>query len=727
MRNLAPLLGALLLGACATKTAPPPTPPPAATTIANETQAKTEAPAMSKSEPKVEDPYLWLEEVLGDKPLAWVAERNAKSKAELEAAPGFGALRDRLRRIYDSKEKIPVPKVLGKYVYNFWRDDKNPRGLYRRATLDEFKKPTPKWEVVLDLDALAKAENENWVWHGADCLYPKYERCLLHLSRGGADASVVREFDTVEKKMVEGGFTLPEAKSEIYWKDLDTVYVGTDFGPDSLTDSGYPRIVKEWKRGTKLADAKTLFEGQKTDMVVSGERQFDHGKERDLVYRRPSFFTEELHIRNGDAYEKIDKPEDAEASVWDGQLLLKLRSAWPTAGKTWPAGSLLIAPLAEYRAGKREMTALFEPKPNTSLESYMGMKTTFVTVELEDVKSSVFVHTRTKNGFVRTKLETSPMSAVSAFAYDEHDSDDYWLLESNFTVPTTLALGNATKKARAETVKKNPAFFDAAGLDVVQRFATSKDGTKVPYFQIAKKNLPLDGTAPTLLEGYGGFEASMTPYYQASTGAGWLERGGVYVVANIRGGGEYGPAWHKAALKENRQRAYDDFIAIAEDLIARKVTSTPKLGIIGGSNGGLLMGVMMTQRPDLFGAIVCQVPLLDMMRYHKLLAGASWMDEYGDPDKPEERAALARFSPYQNLKSGTRYPRTLFTTSTRDDRVHPGHARKMVARLLELGQDLLYYENTEGGHGGAANNEQRAYMDALAFTFLGKQLGLLTK
>lgn len=726
MRTLAPFLGAILLAACATPQAPPPTPPPAAT-VANETPAKTEAPPMSKSEPKVEDPYLWLEEVLGEKPLAWVAERNAKSKAELEAAPGFGALRDRLRRIYDSKEKIPMPKVLGKYVYNFWRDDTNPRGIYRRATLAEFKKPAPKWEVVLDLDALARAENENWVWHGADCLYPKYERCLLHLSRGGADASVVREFDMVKKQMVEGGFTLPEAKSEIHWKDLDTVYVGTDFGPGSLTDSGYPRIVKEWKRGTKLEGAKTLFEGQKADMAVSGERQFDHGKEHDLIYRRPSFFKEELYLRNGDKYEKIDKPEDAEASVWDGNLLLRLRSAWTVAGKTWPAGALLIAPLAEVRAGKREMTALFEPKPNTSLESYMGLKTTFVTVELEDVKSSVFVHTRTKNGFVRTKLDTSPMSSVWAFAYDEHTSDDYWLMESHFTAPTTLALGNATQKARAEAVKKNPAFFEAAGLDVIQRFATSKDGTKVPYFQIARKDLPLDGTAPTLLEGYGGFEASMTPYYQASTGAGWLERGGVYVVANIRGGGEYGPAWHKAALKENRQRAYDDFIAIAEDLIARKVTTAAKLGIIGGSNGGLLMGVMMTQRPDLFGAIVCQVPLLDMMRYHKLLAGASWMEEYGDPDKPEERAALLKFSPYQNLKSGTRYPRTLFTTSTRDDRVHPGHARKMVARLLELGQDLLYYENTEGGHGGAANNEQRAYMDALAFTFLGKQLGLPAK
>ncbi|MRG93702.1 prolyl oligopeptidase family serine peptidase [Polyangium spumosum] len=722
MRTLASLLGVSLLAACGAPPAPPP--PPPTSTVANAPPVATEAPSASKVEPKVEDPHLWLEEVLGEKPLAWVAERNAKSKTELEAAPGFGALRDRLRKFYDSKEKIPMPQVRGRYVYNFWRDDVNPRGLYRRASLDEFKKPAPKWEVVLDLDALSRTEKENWVWHGADCLYPKYERCLLHLSRGGADAVVVREFDTVEKQFVEGGFSLPEAKSSVDWKDLDTVYVGTDFGPGSLTDSGYPRIVKEWKRGAKLSEAKTLFEGQKTDMVVAGERQFDHGKELDWVYRKPSFFTEELYARSGDKFEKVDKPDDAESNVWDGQLVLRLRSPWVVAKKIYPAGALLITPLADFRAGKREMTVLFEPKPNTSLESYVGMKTSLVTVELEDVKSTVFVHTRTKNGFVRTKLDTPPMSSVHVRAYDEHTSDEYWLMESSFTAPSSLALGSATKKTRAAILKKNPAFFDASGLEVGQRFATSKDGTKVPYFQIAKKNLSLDGSAPTLLEGYGGFEASMTPHYHAATGAGWLERGGVYVVANIRGGGEYGPAWHKAALKENRQRAYDDFIAIAEDLVARKVTSAAKLGIMGGSNGGLLMGVMMTQRPDLFGAIVCRVPLLDMMRYHKLLAGASWMEEYGDPDKPEERAALARFSPYQNLKSGTRYPRTLFTTSTRDDRVHPGHARKMVARLLELGQDLLYYENTEGGHGGAANNEQRAYMDALAFTFLGKQLGL---
>jgi prolyl oligopeptidase len=580
---------------------------------------------------------------------------------------------------------------------------------------------------VIDLDALAKAEKENWVWHGVDCLYPKYERCLVRLSRGGSDADIVREYDTAKKQFVDGGFTLPEAKHSIGWKDIDTIYVGTDFGPGSMTDSGYARIIKEWKRGTKLSEAKTVFEAEKTDMFVQASREFDHGKARDLVYRAPSFFTEELYLREGDKLEKIDKPVDAESTIWDGLLLLRLRSAWTVGGKTWPAGALIATPFDDFRKGKREITMLFEPKANTSLQFYAGMKTALLTVELEDVKGSVYVHTRTKDGFSRTKLDTRPMSSLWASPYDPHTSDDYWLRETSFTSPDTLSLGTTAKKESAKVVKKNPDFYDAAGIEVSQHFATSKDGTKVPYFQIAKKGLGLDGKTPTLMEGYGGFENSMTPYYNYTTGAAWLERGGVYVVVNIRGGGEYGPAWHKAALKGNRQHAYDDFIAIAEDLVARKVTTPEKLGIKGASNGGLLMGVMLTQRPDLFGAIVCQVPLLDMMRYHKLLAGASWMEEYGNPDKPEEKEALLKYSPYQNVKSGTKYPRTLFTTSTRDDRVHPGHARKMVARMLELGQDLLYYENIEGGHGGAANNEQHAYMEALAFTFLTKELGLPTK
>jgi prolyl oligopeptidase len=722
MRSVLPAI-ALLLAACAAQNPPPPPPPNGTTPKVENTVAKVET-EKPKEEPKVEDPYLWLEDVGGDKPLDWVKERNAKTKAELEAAPGFGTLRDRLRKIYDSKDKIPFPSVMGKYVYNFWQDESHPQGIYRRTSLAEFKKPAPKWEVVLDIDELGKTEKEKWVWHGANCLFPKYERCLINLSRGGADASVVREFDMVKKAFVGDGFTLPEAKSSVGWKDIDTIYVGTDFGPESMTSSGYPRIVKEWKRGTKLSEAKTLFEAKKTDMVARAYRIHDHGAVYDLITRNPSFFTEEVFLRDGDKLEKIDKPDDADVGIWDGHVLIQLRKAWTIGNKTWPSGALLATPLKDFRAGKRDFQVLFESKPNTSLDTYGTTKSHIITVELEDVKTSVFVHTPTKTGFKREKLDTGSIGSSMVWAVDRHNSDDYWIMQDGFVNPQTLALGSLGQKASAALVKKNPDFFDAAGLDVTQHFVTSKDGTKVPYFQIAKKNLPLDGKAPTILHGYGGFEIAMKPGYIAKIGAAWLERGGVFIEANIRGGGEYGPDWHQAALKSKRQNAYDDFIAIAEDLIKRKVTSTPKLGIIGGSNGGLLMGVMMTQRPDLFGAIVCQVPLLDMKRYHKLLAGASWMEEYGDPDKPEEWAWLEKFSPYQNIKKGQKYPRTLFTTSTRDDRVHPGHARKMVARLLENNQDLLYYENIEGGHGGAANNEQRAYMDALAYTFLANQLGL---
>lgn len=702
--------------ACATST--PAAPAPAVATPA----AAVAKPAEAKSE----DPYLWLEEVEGEKALAWARAQNDVSKKELEGVATFGALRDRLRSIYDSKEKIPYPNVLDKYVYNFWKDETNPQGLWRRTSLAEYKKAAPKWEIVIDVDALSKTDNTTWVWHGADCLYPQYQRCLVQLSRGGSDAQIVREFDAVKREFVKDGFTLPEAKSNVSWKDLDTIIVGTDFGEGSLTESGYPRIAKEWKRGTPLTEAKLIYEGQRSDVWAGAYREWDHGKVRDWVSRAPSFFTNEAFLIDaGGKLAKMDKPDDADFDTWDDTALIRLRTEWKIGEKTWPAGALLAIPLADFMAGKREFQMLFEPKPNTSLDAYAGTKTAMFVVELEDVKSILYVHTRDAKGrWSKKKVDAPPVGSFSVQPYDEDKSDDFFFTETSFTTPTTLSLGSAMGATKRAKLKSAPAFFKSDGIEATQYFAASKDGTKVPYFQVSRRGLVLDGTAPTVLNGYGGFEISMTPGYDATSGAAWLERGGVFVMANIRGGGEYGPPWHQAALKTNRQRAYDDFAAIAEDLIKRKVTSTPKLGIIGGSNGGLLMGVMLTQRPDLFGAIVCQVPLLDMKRYHKLLAGASWMEEYGDPDKPDEWAALAKFSPYHNVKAGVKYPRTLFMTSTRDDRVHPGHARKMVAKLLENNADLLYYENIEGGHGGAANNEQRAYMFSLAYVFFAKQLGL---
>ncbi len=717
MRTTLALCGVALLS-CTSSNSSTTTPPPAV-----KTEPVAVAPPSNPPPMKVEDPNLWLEEVSGEKPLAWVKERNALSQKELESAPGFTELRTRLRSIYDSKDRIPGAEVHGKYLYNFWKDETHPRGLWRRTSLAEYKKPAPNWEVVLDLDALGVKESKSWVWHGAQCLPPKYERCMVSLSPGGSDAQVMREFDAAKKAFVEPGFALPEAKSEAYWKDLDTLYVSTDFGPGTLTSSGYPRQVKEWKRGTALSEAKLLLEGETGDVAVFGYREFDHGKTRDWFGRAKTFFSDETSLRIGDTMVKIDKPDDASLSGWDDQALLQLRSDWVINEKIYKAGSLLAIPLEGLKAGKRDFTVLFEPTQHSALQSFAGTKTALFITTLEDVKTVIFVATRGKKGWEQKKLDTPALGTFSVSAYDKDVNDDYWFTETGFTTPSTLSLGSVGKTKR-EVLKTTPAFFNAAGLEVTQHFATSKDKTQVPYFQVSKAGLVLDGTAATLLEGYGGFEVSLTPYYDATVGAAWLEKGGVFALANIRGGGEYGPEWHRAALTHNRQRAYDDFAAIAEDLIARKVTSSPRLGILGGSNGGLLMGVMLTQRPELFGAIVCQVPLLDMKRYHLLLAGASWMEEYGDPSNPDDWLALSQFSPYQNVKPGVKYPRTFFTTSTKDDRVHPGHARKMVARMLEHGADVLYYENIEGGHGGAADAGQRAQMMALSFTFLAKQLGL---
>jgi prolyl oligopeptidase len=680
--------------------------------------------AASASNPAVSvenDPYLHLEDVAGEKSLAWVREQNAASTRELEANPAFGEIRTRILKILDSRERIPAVSKHGKYLYNFWRDEKNVRGLWRRTTLQEYKKPDPKWETVLNLDALAAAEKENWVWKGANIIERDHDRCLLLLSRGGADATVVREFDLKRSQFVKHGFALPEAKMRVDWRDRDTLYVCTDFGPGSMTKSGYPRIVKEWKRGTPLAEARTVFEGKVDDVAVGAFTTWDHGRKYEFIDRSPTFFTDEIHVRRGDKWVQIEKPADAQLRTFGKHLLLQLRTEWKVNGNTYPGGALLAADFDRYLAGTKELTVLFEPSERRALESVSETKNYLLLTELDNVRSKPFLLRHERGGWKRTPVEAPEFGTVSLDGIDANESDEYFLTTSDYLSPTTLYYGVAGKKAR-ERLKSLPAYFNADGLSVQQYEAPSRDGTRIPYFLVGNKDLKLDGTNPTLLYAYGGFNISMLPGYNAPVGAGWLERGGVFVVANIRGGGEFGPRWHEAARKEHRQRAYDDFIAVAEDLIARKVTAPRHLGIQGGSNGGLLMGVMLTQRPDLWGGVVCQVPLLDMRRFNRLLAGASWMDEYGNPDNPAEWAYIQKFSPYHNVKRDARYPRVLFTTSTRDDRVHPGHARKMVARMKEQGHDVLYYENIEGGHGGAANNEQAAYMRALAYVFLLKQL-----
>jgi len=687
------------------------------------------APAACSDAP-MSDPYVWLEAVEDPKALEWVREHNALTAAELADTPAFKALEAELLAIYDSTDKIPGVSKQGAWYYNFWRDEQHERGIWRRTTLDEYRKPEPAWETLLDLDLLNSTEGTNWVWGGANCLRPPagepHTRCLIALSRGGADATITREFDLASNTFVEGGFERPEAKGGMDWIDQDTVYIYTDFGPGSMTGSGYPRIAKRWTRGTPLAAAETIYAGQPDDMYIAAGHDDTPGFERDYVSRTLAFYNDELYLRSADGtLSKIDAPNSANKGFHRQWLTLELREPWTVEGRTYPAGALLVADIERFMAGERRFDVLFEPSATTSLAGMSFTRNHLVLNVLDDVKNRLFVLTHRDTGWTRRPLTGVPeFGTVSARAVDADESDAIWLTVTDYLTPTTLLLGDVGEGAgRAEVLKTQPAFFDASQHVVEQQFARSDDGTRVPYFLVRPKNLAFDGHAPTLLYGYGGFEISLTPGYSGTVGKGWLERGGVYVVANIRGGGEYGPGWHQAALKANRHKAYEDFAAVARDLIARKITSPARLGIRGGSNGGLLMGNMLTRYPELFGAIVIQVPLLDMQRYNKLLAGASWMAEYGNPDIAEEWDFIQSFSPYHLFDPARTYPPTLLLTSTRDDRVHPAHARKMYAKMRAAGQDVRYYENIEGGHGGAANNRQAAHMDALYLTFLWQQLG----
>ena len=669
------------------------------------------------------DPWQWLEEVEGEKALDWVRARNAVTEAELASTGEFKRLESDILEILDSEAKIPYVQKIGDHYYNFWKDAQHERGIWRRTTLQEYRKPNPKWETVIDLDALNEAEGENWVWHGADCLRPDYERCLVALSRGGADADVTREFDLASRTWVEGGFFRPEAKGGLGWIDRDNVYVYTDFGSGTMTESGYPRIVKAWKRGTPMTAAKVVYEGNPDDMYIAAARDHSPGYVRDFVFRTIAFYNDELYLRRADGtLDQVDVPNSTNKSVVREWLGLELREPWTVGGETYKAGSYIVANFDDFMAGKRDFEVLFAPTDTTSLAGVTWTKDHVVLNVLDDVKNRLSVLTPRDDGTWTSKPFTGApdIGTLGVSAVDSDESNAVWLTAESYLTPDTLSL--ATIGQGPEVLKTMPSFFDASKHEVSQHFATSKDGTRVPYFMVAPKGLERDGSAPTLLYGYGGFEISMLPGYSATVGKGWLEKGGVYAVANIRGGGEYGPRWHQAALKANRHKAYEDFAAVAKDLVARNVTSPEHLGIQGGSNGGLLMGNMLTQYPDLFGAVVVQVPLLDMQRYHKLLAGASWMAEYGDPDKPEEWAFIKTFSPYHLYNPVRDYPATLFTTSTRDDRVHPGHARKMMAKMAEGNEDVRYYENIEGGHGGSANNKQAAHMSALAYTFLWNQL-----
>ncbi len=678
------------------------------------------------------DPHAWLEDVSGEAQLDWVRQRNGVSGSELTGTPRFTAIRDEILEILDSRDNIPGVVQRGELLYNFWKDAEHPRGLWRRTTWGEYRKAEPQWEVLIDVDALAEAEGVSWVWHGADVIKPSYAKALVSLSPGGSDADVVREFDLTTGSFVTNGFELPESKGSVSWADSggDTVFVARDFGEGSLTRSGYPRTVRRWVRGTPLEEAPEVWAGSQDDVVAGLTHDFTPGHERDIAYRAVGFFDTEVHLFDGGTTTRIDVPTSANVDVHRTWLLVRLREDWDLDGALWPGGSLLACDLDAFLAGGRDFEVLFAPTDATALADYTWTRNHLVLTVLDDVTNRLELLTPPAEGTRRWAShplevggDVPALATIGVSAVDHRTSDDLWLVTTDFITPTTLSvLRPATDGATPsiETLKQAPSFFDATGLRVSQHFTTSDDGTRVPYFEVRAYDAPA-GPVPTLLTGYGGFEIARLPEYAPGVGRAWLKRGGAYVLANIRGGGEYGPRWHTSALRAERHRAYEDFAAVARDLHRRGVTDRAHLGIQGGSNGGLLMGVMYTLYPDLFGAVVCQVPLLDMKRFSHLLAGASWMAEYGDPDSSDWEF-IKTFSPYHLLDEESDHPPILLTTSTKDDRVHPAHARKFQAALEEMGRDARYYENIEGGHGGAATNEQRAHLSAMAFEFLWQQL-----
>lgn len=670
------------------------------------------------------DPYLWLEELESEKTLGWVKEQNKETLDVFEGDPRYKKFKKQIEKILQAEDRIPYGFYTQSYLYNFWQDKKHVQGIWRRTTLRQYQKKKLQWDILLDIDYLGQTENESWVYQGSDCLFPKYNPCLITLSRGGKDASVVREFDANKKSFIEDGFSLKEAKSDVAWIDQDRLLVGTDFGGDSLTLSGYPRILKIWKRGTPLDQAQVLFEGQATDVSVRPAHFFRRDEDILLIYRHLSFYETEYWLVGKDLVtKKLPLPLDSEIKgLFKGRLLISLRSDWEVSSQKFNTGSLLAFLLKDLQGSETpKITLLYQPDEKSSIRAVATTENFVLINILSNVKGKILQMALTQNDqwFAR-ELELPPNGTTTIISADDY-SDIFFINFENFLTPPSLYLFSPELK-NPQVIKSLSPRFNAHGFIIEQNETPSRDGTLIPYFTIHAKNWQLDGLNPTLLYGYGGFEYSLTPWYSAVVGKIWLGASGIYVVANIRGGGEFGPRWHQGALKEKRQNAFDDFLSVAEDLIKKQVTSPKHLGIMGGSNGGLLVGASFTQKPRLFNAVVAQVPLLDMLRFTKLPPGASWIAEYGDPDSEEARSYLSQYSPYHQVKEGEHYPKVFFLTSTKDDRVHPGHARKMVAKMKDLGHHPYYYENIEGGHSAAANLLQRAKRHALEFVYFFRQL-----
>jgi prolyl oligopeptidase len=668
------------------------------------------------------DPFLWLEDIDGKRALEWVQGQNARSLQQLTGDARYPAAYEQALAILEDRSRIPYGALRGGQIYNFWQDEQHVRGLWRRTPLASYETATPAWESLLDVDALATAEGRNWVYQGVDCQPDDGPRCLVRLSDGGQDAKVVREFDQRTRSFVAAGFALPEAKSDVAWQDADTLLVATDFGAHSLTESGYPFTVREWRRGQPLSAAREIYRGEARDVLVSpGRLEGDQGESLLVLVRMLTFFSSTyLRVTDGKVEPMTLPPKVELQGISHGQLLFRIRQDWQICGTSFKSGSLLSMPLSAVTSPEPAVRAVLVPGPRDSIEQVAVSHGGVLVALYSDVKGRLLRLRFDGSAWTATDIAL-PVNGAVGIATANERADTAFVTYQDFLQPATL-YQVAVPTALAQPIKRLSEKFVAEGCSVAQLMATSRDGTRVPYFVVRPRGFVADGTAPTLLYGYGGFDVSLLPSYLGTTGKLWLEHGGVYVLANIRGGGEFGPTWHEAGLKTRRQVVYDDFIAVAEDLIARRITSTRHLGIEGGSNGGLLMGVMLTQRPELFRAAVVQVPLLDMLRFDKLLAGASWVDEYGSPQVPQERAWLEKMSPYQNLRYREDFPEVFILTSTKDDRVHPGHARKYAAKLESLQMPFLYYENIAGGHSAAADLRERARRLALEFVYLSQRL-----
>lgn len=666
------------------------------------------------------DPFIWLEEVESDKSLDWAREQNRLSDEVLTTRPEYTELRDRYLEAFNDRERIIYPGVVGDMSYNLWQDEKNERGLWRRMTKKDYLAGKGTWETVLDLDLLSAAEGRKWVFGGATWLGPENRYCLLNLSDGGKDESVIREFDAVEKKFVEGGFSIPESKGSATWVDINHILVATNYGPGTMTSSGYPAVARIWTRGGDPSDTAVVHQTDTTNMGIFVSGGEVDGKQYVFLNESIGFYESTMYILTPDGLKVIDIPKDVETrGMFREQLLLYLQSDWAVGSEVFNKGTLVSFDLPSFLSGTPKISKIYEPGERESLGSVMTTRDFMVISAMENVQGRLKI-IRPDGGKWSFEEVAVPGIGTVGLAGADDKSNDWFFSFSNPVTPTTLFHGDGKQ---IKPIKKQKDYFKSEGINVDQYEVISKDGTKIPYFIVYPADMAFDGSNPTLIDGYGGFNIPSLPYYNSITGIGWLEKGGVYVIANIRGGGEFGPAWHQSALREKRQNAYDDFFAVADDLVKRNITSPAHMGAYGWSNGGLLAGVALTQRPDLWNAVVIGAPLLDMKRYNKLLAGASWMDEYGNPDVPADWEFIRKYSPYQNVKKDVKYPEPFFITSTKDDRVHPGHARKMAAKMIGMGHPVLYHETIEGGHGAASTNAQEAEMWALMYTYLRMKLG----